>query len=66
PHDAITVAGRPPLKVWIQGGIPGDEATVSCLIHAMGQVLAPPRPGLLTLLDVPVRPPRRIGSSSPS
>ena len=56
PHDAITIAGEPDLNLWIQGGIPGDQATVACLINGMTQVLAAPRPGLLTLLDLPLRP----------
>lgn len=62
PHDAITIAGEPDLNLWIQGGIPGDQATVSCLINAIHQVLAPPRAGLLTLLDLPLRPARAVGS----
>jgi 4-hydroxy-tetrahydrodipicolinate reductase len=56
PHDTITIAGEPDLNLWIQGGIPGDSATVACLINGMMHVLAPPRPGLLTLLDLPLRP----------
>ena len=63
PHDAITIAGEPDLNLWIQGGIPGDQATVSCLINAIHQVLAPPRAGLLTLLDLPLRPARADGST---
>ena len=63
PHDAITIAGEPDLNLWIQGGIPGDQATVSCLINAIPQVLAPPRAGLLTLLDLPLRPARTNGST---
>ena len=63
PHDAITIAGEPDLNLWIQGGIPGDQATVSCLINAIHQVLAPPRAGLLTLLDLPLRPALADGST---
>lgn len=63
PHDAITIAGEPDLNLWIQGGIPGDQATVSCLINAIRQVLAPPHAGLLTLLDLPLRPARADGST---
>ena len=58
-HDAITITGEPDLNLWIQGGIPGDEATVACLLNAAIQVLSPPRPGLLTVLDLPLRPPTR-------
>ncbi len=56
PHDAITIAGEPDLSLWIQGGIPGDSATVACLVNAMGQMIDPPRAGLLTVLDLPLRP----------
>lgn len=59
PHDAITIHGEPDLNLWIQGGVPGDQATVACLVNGMAQILAPPRPGLLTLLDLPLRPARR-------
>ena len=55
-HDAITIAGDPDLSLWIHGGIPGDSATVACLVNTMGQMLDPPRAGLLTLLDLPLRP----------
>jgi len=61
PHDAITIQGKPPLALRMQGGIPGDQATVACLINAASRVLHPPRAGLLTVLDLPpstvARPP---------
>lgn len=56
PHDAITISGSPDLSLWIQGGVPGDQATVACLINGMIQVIHAPRPGLLTMLDLPLRP----------
>lgn len=62
PHDAITITGQPDLNLWIQGGIPGDQATVACLINGTNQVLAAPRAGLLTLLDLPLRPSRAAAS----
>ncbi|HET6372763.1 MAG TPA: hypothetical protein VFG76_05620, partial [Candidatus Polarisedimenticolia bacterium] len=55
PHDAVTIMAEPDLKLWIPGGIPGDQATVACLINALRQVVEPPRPGLLTILDLPLR-----------
>ena len=66
-HDAIAITGQPPLNLWIQGGIPGDEATVSCLINAARHAVSPPRTGLLTVLDLPLRPNhfRSTGSSRP-
>jgi len=55
-HDAIAITGQPGVNLWIQGGIPGDEATVSCLINAARHAVEPPHPGLLTALDLPLRP----------
>ncbi len=54
PHDAVTLSGHPDLSLWIRGGIPGDEATVSCLINGARQVARAPRSGLLTVLDLPL------------
>ena len=56
PHDAITIKAEPELRLWIRGGIPGDQATVASLINGMGQILASPMKGLLTILDLPLRP----------
>ncbi len=55
PHDAIKIQGDPDLNLWVQGGVPGDAATVACLLNAIPQAVAPPRPGMLTLLDLPLR-----------
>jgi 2,4-diaminopentanoate dehydrogenase len=55
PHDAISIQGQPDLSLWIRGGIPGDEATVSCLVQGALQLVPPPRSGLLTVLDLPLR-----------
>jgi hypothetical protein len=55
PHDAITIQGDPDLNLWVQGGVPGDSATVACLLNAIPQAVDPPRPGVLTLLDLPLR-----------
>jgi len=57
PHDAITIHGEPELSLWVQGGIPGDQSTVACLVNGVARVLSAPRPGLLTLLDLPLRAP---------
>jgi 4-hydroxy-tetrahydrodipicolinate reductase len=56
PHDSVAIAGTPDLGMRIDGGIPGDQATVSSLINAMGQVASCDRAGLLTILDLPIRP----------
>ena len=65
PHDAMTITGNPDLNLWIQGGVPGDQATVACLLNGMTQVIAAPRPGLLTLLDLPLRASRAPASLQP-
>ncbi|HET9480192.1 MAG TPA: hypothetical protein VFP98_00415, partial [Candidatus Polarisedimenticolia bacterium] len=66
PHDAVTLTGTPDLHLWIQGGVPGDESTVSCLINAIGKAISASRPGLLTLLDLPPVAPLRPESALPS
>lgn len=51
PHDEVTIEGRPPLRVWIDGGIAGDEATPACVLNTIAPVLSAP-PGLLTAKDI--------------
>lgn len=46
PHDRIDLAGDPPLTVKIEGGTPGDPATVARLINSIPGVLKA-KPGLL-------------------
>jgi len=64
PHDAVIINGDPDLNLWVQGGIPGDQSTVACLVNGMWKVLDPPRPGLLTLLDVPLRASRSVAPTA--
>ncbi|MGQ9730025.1 MAG: NAD(P)H-dependent amine dehydrogenase family protein [Candidatus Zipacnadales bacterium] len=51
PHDAITIEGRPTLRVRVEKGIPGDEATPACVVNVIRSVLQAP-PGLLTAIDI--------------
>jgi hypothetical protein len=53
PHDAIQIEGDPPLRVLIEGGVAGDQATVAALVNAIPRILKAP-PGLLLVTDVPV------------
>jgi hypothetical protein len=51
PHDAIQIAGDPPLRVVIEGGVAGDQATVAALVNAIPRVLQA-HPGLLLATDI--------------
>ncbi|HET9596125.1 MAG TPA: dihydrodipicolinate reductase [Anaeromyxobacteraceae bacterium] len=51
PRDEVELDARPPVKVLIRGGFPGDEATAWAVVHAVPAVLE--RHGLLSVLDLP-------------
>lgn len=53
PHDACQIEGEPPLNLVINGGVPGDVATVAALVNAAPRVLRA-APGLLLMTDVSV------------
>jgi 4-hydroxy-tetrahydrodipicolinate reductase len=53
PVDRITIQGKPAVNLVLEGGIPGDESTVSMLLNTISGVLAA-RPGLRTMLEIPV------------
>ncbi len=50
PGDRITIAGFPPLTVWIEGGVQGDQAAVASLVRGIPIVLRA-RPGLVRRLE---------------
>lgn len=52
PHDAIQITGDPPLRLVIEGGVAGDQATVAALVNAIPRVRQA-RPGLLLATDIP-------------
>ncbi len=52
PHDLIEISGDPPLRCRIEGGVPGDRATVWTVVHAAPLVRGA-EPGLMTVLDLP-------------
>lgn len=52
-YDAIHIAGVPPIDVLIRGGIHGDKATATLVTRAIPAITGV-RPGLRTVLDLPV------------
>ena len=55
PYDAVTIEGSPPLHLRFQGGVFGDDATAAAVLRA-ARIVPSARPGLLTVLDLPLRP----------
>ncbi len=51
PHDAVEIDGPVPLHLKLDGGTPGDSATVAALVNT-ARVLPHARPGLRTMLDL--------------
>jgi len=65
PHDAVQIAGDPPLDVLVRGGVAGDHATVAALINVVPRLLqAPAGMRLMTELSVPAWAGRSAGASS--
>lgn len=53
PRDEIIIEGDPPMKVVIEGGIRGDQATAAILVHTIPLALNA-KPGLRSVLDLGV------------
>lgn len=53
PHDRVELTGPVPLNLRIEGGTPGDTATVAALVNCARQC-PKAKPGLRTMLDFPV------------
>ena len=53
PRDEIEIDGVPPVHLVIKGGIAGDQATAGVILNAVPLVIES-RPGLVTMLDLPV------------
>jgi len=53
-YDEIAVDGLPPVKMRVEGGVFGDDATVSAVLAA-AEVMPRTRRGLATVLDLPLR-----------
>ena len=54
-YDAVTVDGTPPLHLRFHGGVLGDPATAAAALRG-AHVVAAARRGLVTVLDLPLRP----------
>ncbi len=53
PRDEIEIDGTPPVRLVIEGGVPGDLATAAVIVNAVPHVVDH-QPGLITMLDLPV------------
>ena len=51
PHDEVALDADPPVRLRIEGGLPGDAATAHAVVNAVPAVVE--RHGLLTVLDLP-------------
>ncbi|MEM7806959.1 MAG: dihydrodipicolinate reductase [Planctomycetota bacterium] len=58
PHDAVELDGPVPLRMKLDGGTPGDSATVAALVNA-ARVLPHINPGIRTMLDLGHQPAAR-------
>ena len=54
PRDTFTAVGEPSLELTIAGGVPGDHATAALTLNT-ALCCADLRPGLRTVLDLPLR-----------
>ena len=51
-RDEIEIDGTPPVRLVLEGGVPGDGATASVVLNAARRVVDH-APGLVTMLDLP-------------
>jgi 4-hydroxy-tetrahydrodipicolinate reductase len=51
PRDEVELEARPPVRLTLQGGLPGDDATAWAVVNAAPAVAA--MRGLVTVLDLP-------------
>lgn len=52
PHDAVHIVGTPEIRLRIEGGIAGDQATAAVLVNSI-QTVVGAKPGLTTVSDLP-------------
>ena len=52
PHDAVHIVGTPEIRLRIEGGVAGDQATAAVLVNSIPPVIDA-RPGLATVKDLP-------------
>jgi 4-hydroxy-tetrahydrodipicolinate reductase len=53
PRDCVEILGSPPIRMTIEGGVPGDVATAALVVNAIPRVLGA-APGLHTMRDMPL------------
>jgi hypothetical protein len=51
PYDAVHILGTPEIRMRIEGGVAGDQATAAVLVNSVPAVIGA-RPGLLTVKDL--------------
>jgi 4-hydroxy-tetrahydrodipicolinate reductase len=54
-RDEVQIDGRPPLRLLLSGGVPGDLATAAATVNALSCVAEAPA-GLLTVAELPLAP----------
>jgi hypothetical protein len=59
PHDEVVIEGRPPIRMVIEGGVQGDQATAALVANAIPAVVTAPA-GLLTMADMPLLYARQV------
>ena len=52
PYDSIHILGTPEIRLRIEGGVAGDQATAAVLVNSISAVIGA-RPGLATVKDLP-------------
>ena len=52
PHDLVHILGTPEIRLRIEGGVAGDQATAAVLVNSVPAVIGA-RPGLATVKDLP-------------
>ena len=52
PYDSVHILGTPEIRLRIEGGVAGDQATAAVLVNSVPAVVSA-RPGLATVKDLP-------------
>jgi len=52
PYDSVHIVGTPEIRLRIEGGVAGDQATAAVLVNSIPPVINA-RPGLARILDMP-------------
>ena len=51
PRDKVTIKGNPNMEFVVEGGTPGDPATVAMIVNAIPKVIEA-KPGLISMIDL--------------